>query len=81
MSADDYDGCEMFISPDGLAGFALGKAGNKAGVIFDLFIRTNADEKVEEAIVALAVERGAQQLVTYDDTLLARFSNSLDFMS
>jgi len=76
---DHYAGCRLFTSATGLSGFALGEEGEMAGWLHDFFASPHESEKTVRDMVALAVQQGADKLVTYEHPLLAEFFISLSF--
>jgi len=71
--AHEYAGCRLFTSATGLTGFALGAEGEMEGWLYDFFASPHESEKTVQAMVALAIEQGANKLVTYEHPLLAEY--------
>jgi len=63
----------------GLSGFALGVEGERAGWLYDVFVSQREDPKSVPGMLALAVEQGARQLVTYEHPFFELFFSHFGF--
>jgi hypothetical protein len=68
-----YGGCKCFVSESGFSMFALGVEGDRAGWLYDVFVSPRERKPVVAALIRLAVNQGARQLVTYEHPFLEWF--------
>jgi hypothetical protein len=68
-----YFGCRCFFSVNGFSGFVLGDEGDRAGWLYDVFVRDCETKSVVPEMMRLAVKQGARQLVTYEHPFLEWF--------
>jgi len=68
-----YHGCRCFFSASGSSGFVIGDEGDRAGWLYDVFIRDRETKSVVPQLMRLAVKQGARQLVTYEHPFLEWF--------
>jgi len=78
---DRYVGCKLFVHATGLAGVVVGTDGDRAGYLYDVFVSPKASDRAVYDMVSLAVEQGADKLVTYDDRVLTRFFEQFGFQA
>ena len=68
-----YHGCRCFFSASGFSGFVLGGEGDRAGWLYDVFVKNTEKKSVVPEMMRLAVKQGARQLVTYEHPFLEWF--------
>jgi hypothetical protein len=66
----EFDGCRLFVAPSGRSGFALGTQGNRWGGLFALFVSPGEQEGTADLLMRLAMQEGANHLITYADPIL-----------
>ena len=76
-----YSDCKMFVSPTGLAGFALGTTGKRAGTVYDFFVSPREKGLGGCHLMNLAIEQGALMLVICDDAVIGRFFEQFGFQA
>jgi hypothetical protein len=64
--SDDYEGCRVFVSPDGRSGFALQVKGKLAGCVWDFFVSPQESARTAYDLLALAIKEGGSRLATPD---------------
>src|SRR5256885_7121805 len=77
----DYEGCRLFVSPDGRSGFALQEKGKLAGYLWDFFVSPQANERNAYEFLSLAIEQGGNKLATHDHPLLTNFFERFGFQA
>jgi hypothetical protein len=78
--SDDYEGCRLFVAPDGRSGFALQEKGKLAGYLWDFFVSPENERKAYDLLL-LAIEQGGNKLVTQDHPLLTNFFELFGFQA
>lgn len=68
-----------FASLTGHSGFALAVDSDELVWVCDLFATPQEDERVVQALVGLAIQQGANSLITYEHPLLADFFMQFGF--
>jgi len=79
--SNDYEGCRLFIAPDGRSGFALQAKGNLAGFVWDFFVSHQENERKAYDLLSLAIEQGGNKLATPDHPLLTNFFERFGFQA
>jgi hypothetical protein len=49
--SDDYEGCRLFVAPDGRSGFALQEKGKLAGYLWDFFVSPENERKAYDLLL------------------------------
>lgn len=80
-TADHYADCHVFVSPSGKSGFALGTGGNRTGELYDVFASPLEKPGTVDGLMSLAIQNGADKLVTYEHPLLAKFFEQFAFQA
>ena len=72
---------KRFVSPTGMSGFALVSSGERAGELQDFFASPFERPGTVDGLMSLAVQNGANKLVTYEHPLLAKFFEQFGFQT
>jgi len=79
--SDEYEGCRLFLAPDGLSGFALQAKGDLAGHVWDFFVSPEKSETHAYEFLLLAIKEGGSKVTTYDHPLSPKFFELFGFQA
>lgn len=74
-----YADCNCFMSITGMSGFVLGTASDRTGELYDFFVSPFERPGIVDELMSLALQNGADKLVTYEHPLLAKFFEQFGF--
>jgi hypothetical protein len=78
-TAERYVDCKCFVSKTGMSGFVVGSASDRTGELYDFFVSPFEKPGTVDDLMSLAVQNGADKLVTYEHPLLAKFFEQFGF--
>jgi len=81
ISPDHYADCTIFTSRTGKAGVVLGTGGDRRGDLYDVFASPQEEPGTVDGLISLAIQKGADKLVTYQHPLLAKFFEQFAFQA
>lgn len=81
ISPDYYADCTIFTSPTGKSGVVLGTSGDRKGELYDVFASPHEEPGTVNGLISLAIQKGADKLVTYQHPLLAKFFEQFAFQA